>query len=97
MESRGSLRAPVLLRPRLEVLESGLSRLEDGDEEGLIVPAVEENPDDVALLENAFASPGRTLRIVPTAGDPGGGEHRPPHELCIHRLRSLAFYDEEGV
>lgn len=132
MEPRGSLKSPELLRPRLEVLKSGLSRLQNGDEEGLgtvrrmgkvflnwargedldeievaaaslvaakdkeveeaghtlkdllehlvahlgptesedlTVLAVEENPDDAALLENALASPGRTLRIVPTAAE----------------------------
>jgi len=35
MERSGKLRAPELLRPRLEVLKSGLSRMETGDEEGL--------------------------------------------------------------
>jgi two-component system cell cycle response regulator len=35
MERSVKLRAPELLRPRLEVLKSGLSRLENGDEEGL--------------------------------------------------------------
>jgi CheY-like chemotaxis protein len=34
METRSRLRSPELLRPRLEVLKSGLSRMEIGDEEG---------------------------------------------------------------
>jgi len=127
-----SLRAPELLRPRLEVLGSGLRRLREGDEEGIgtirrmgrvflnwsigegfekvekaafgvvrakdpklietgevlqllleevvsgldpsnserfVVVAVEENPDDAALLELALASTDRTVHIVPTGAE----------------------------
>jgi len=126
------LRAPELLRPRLEVLRAGLQRFGDGDEEGIgtirrmgriflnwsigegleevekaafgvvrakdpglleaggtlqllleevvsgcepsdserfVVVAVEENPDDAALLELALASSDRTVHIVPTGAE----------------------------
>jgi len=132
MEPRGSLRSPELLRPRLEVLKRGLSRLEGSDEEaigtvrrmgkvflnwasgedleeiekaafsvvgakdrdvlgaghtlkvllehlvadlgpsgseGLLVLAVEENPDDAVLLETALAADDRVLLIVSSVAE----------------------------
>ncbi len=126
---RKPLRAPELLKPRLDVLKTGLRQLEAGDEEGVgivrrmgkvflswaigegledvekaavevgrvedsqlpkaagalktileevvsalgssdserfVVLAVEENPDDAALLEVALTSADRTVHIVPT-------------------------------